>query len=166
MKPQLGYAHRALAAKKRGVLTAHLKCGPVRRALSATDSVCSLLQDGGSPPIHFLLIASQLSLSIRLKTHQFPAQPSGRSYSISSRTNGARRRGLGFVLLCFSTLPIQRWMWSFQRWLQRSPTWSSVCVCLRTTFFFCKRCSPLGHKHELSSTNSQGCIINRSVICL
>lgn len=125
----IAYARSAQAARKRGVLFAHLKCAPVRRALSATDSVCSLLQDGGSAPIHFLLIASQLSLSIRIKTRRFPAEPPGRSYSISSLTNGGRRRGLGPVLLCFSYVPIQRWMWSFQRWLHRSPTWSSVCVC-------------------------------------
>ncbi|KAK2859372.1 hypothetical protein Q5P01_003992 [Channa striata] len=46
----------------------------------ASQIVCSLLQDGGSPPIHFLLIASQLSLSVRLKTHRFPAQPPGLLY--------------------------------------------------------------------------------------
>lgn len=102
-KPRIGYAHSAQAARKRGVLFAHLKCAPVRRALTATDSVCSLLQDGGSAPIHFLLIASQLSLSIRLKTHRFPAEPPGMSYPISSLTNGGRRRGLGSVILCFST---------------------------------------------------------------
>ncbi|KAI3355197.1 hypothetical protein L3Q82_018055, partial [Scortum barcoo] len=62
---------------KEEFLFAHLKCAPVRRALSATDSVCSLLQDGGSAPIHFLLIVSQLSLSIRLETHRFPAEPPG-----------------------------------------------------------------------------------------
>lgn len=94
-KPSIGYVHSARAARRRAVLFAHLKCAPVRRALSATDSVCSLLQDGGSAPIHFLLIASQLSLSIRLKTHRFPAQPPGMSYSISSLTNGAGRGGSG-----------------------------------------------------------------------
>ncbi|XP_059182883.1 polycomb complex protein BMI-1-A isoform X1 [Centropristis striata] len=77
LKPRIGPAHSAQAARKRGVLFAHLKCAPVRRALSATDSVCSLLQDGGSAPIHFLLIASQLSLSIRHKTYRFPAEPPG-----------------------------------------------------------------------------------------
>jgi len=66
-----------------------------------SDSVCSLLQDGGSAPIHFLLIAPQLSLSIRLKTHRFQAEPPGTSRSISSLTNGSRRRALGFVFLCF-----------------------------------------------------------------
>lgn len=117
------------SGEQRGVLFAHLKCAPVRRALSATDSVCSLLQDGGSAPIHFLLIASQLSLSIRLKTRRSPAEHPGTSYSISSLTNGGGRRRFRFRLLCFSTYRIQRWMWSFHRWLQRSPTWSSVCVC-------------------------------------
>lgn len=94
---------RASGGEKREFLFAHLKCALLRRALSATDSVCSLLQDGGSAPIHFLLIASQLSLSIRLKTHRFPAQPPGTSSSISSLTNGGRSGGSGFVLLCFST---------------------------------------------------------------
>ena len=61
--------------KKEEFWLAHLKCAPVRRALSATDSVCSLLQDGGSAPIHFLLIASQLSLSVHRKTHRFRTSP-------------------------------------------------------------------------------------------
>lgn len=65
--------HVARAARTRGVSFAHLKCAPLRRALSATDSVCSLLQDGGSAPIHFLLIASQLSLSARSETRRSPA---------------------------------------------------------------------------------------------
>lgn len=164
MKPPISYARSAQAARKRGVLFAHLKCAPVRRALSATDSVCSLLQDGGSAPIHFLLIASQLSLSIRIKTRRFPAEPPGRSYSISSLTNGGRRRGLGPVLLCFFYVPIQRWMWSFQRWLQRSPTWSSVCVC--APLFFGKTCSPLGHERELRFTHSRCRMMWCSVTCL
>lgn len=81
---------------------AHLKCAPVCRALSATDSVCSLLQDGGSAPIHFLLIASQLSLSIRHKTQRFQTSPPGTSSSISSLTNGCTRRRLEASAVRFS----------------------------------------------------------------
>lgn len=87
LEPRIGYARSAQAARKRGVLFAHLKCAPVRRALSATDSVCSLLQDGGSAPIHFLLIASQLSLSIRLKTHRSPAEPPGLLFPFSQHAS-------------------------------------------------------------------------------
>lgn len=81
---------------------AHLKCAPVCRALSATDSVCSLLQDGGSAPIHFLLIASQLSLSIRHKTQRSQTSPLGTSSSISSLTNGCTRRRLEASAVRFS----------------------------------------------------------------
>lgn len=161
MKPRIGYAHGARAARERGVLFAHLKCAPVRRALSATDSVCSLLQDGGSAPIHFLLIASQLSLSIRLKTNRFPAEPPGMSYSISSLTNGGRRRGLGSVLLCFSTHRSSGGCGAFNGGCSDHRR-GAPCVSAHH-FFFCKRCSPLGHKREFRSTRTRRCIIQHPV---
>lgn len=115
-------------------LFAHLKCAPVRRALSATDSVCSLLQDGGSTPIHFLLIASQLSLSTRLGAHRFPAEPSGTSPSISSLTNGAKGRGLGFVSLCFPPATSSGGCGAFNGGCSDHRR-GAPCVGLRTTFF-------------------------------
>lgn len=133
-------SRRRSARKRRGkeeFFFAHLKCAPVRRALSATDSVCSLLQDGGSAPIHFLLIASQLSLSIRLKTHRSPAQPPGMSHSISSLTNGCNRRCLGpaIVPIFLRTDPAVDVELSTVA-AANTDVELRVCVCLRTTFFF------------------------------
>lgn len=154
--PQSWYAQSAYAVRKRGVLFAHLKCAPVRRALSATDSVCSLLQDGGSAPIHFLLIASQLSLSIRGKTLRFPTKPSGKSHSISSLTNRGRGGGSGTVLLCFSTH-------------QSSGGWGAFnggcsdnrrgALCVSAHHFFRKRCSNLTHKQELPPMLTLSCTV-------
>lgn len=146
-------------------LFAHLKCAPVRRALSATDSVCSLLQDGGSTPIHFLLIASQLSLSIRLNTHRFPAEPSGTSPSISSLTNRSRRRALGFSSLCFFLRPAVDVELST---VAAAITDVELRVGLRTTFFpllFGKRCSPLGYKRQLRVAHTRSCFIYCSATC-
>lgn len=132
--------HSALERRgERGVSFARLKCAPVRRALSATDSVCSLLQDGGSAPIHFLLIASQLSLSVRLKTHRFPASPPGTSHSISSRTNGCRRRGLGSAIVCFSTRRSSGGCGAFNGGCsdhRRGAPCVCVCVCAPLFFFW------------------------------
>ena len=129
------------ARRRRGeeeCLFARLKCAPVRRALSATDSVCSLLQDGGSAPIHFLLIASQLSLSIRLKTHRFPAEPPGTSYSISSLTNGGRRRRSARVLLCFCTRRSSGGCGALNGGCSDHRRGAAVCVC--APLFLCVCC--------------------------
>lgn len=108
---------------------AHLKRAPVRRALSATDSVCSLLQDGGSAPDHFLLIASQLSLSIRRKTYRSQTPSRGTSRSISSPTKGCAGRAREPPIARFPAWRSSGGCGAANGGCSDHPTWSSVRVC-------------------------------------
>ncbi|KAM9332613.1 polycomb complex protein BMI-1-A [Pholidichthys leucotaenia] len=101
-KPPIGIRARHAGSERAGeFLFARLKCTRVRRrALSATDSVCSLLQDGGSAALRFLLIVSQLSLSSRDQTRRSSFQGSLLFSASMHRTTRIKITELNPHLMC------------------------------------------------------------------